>query len=138
MKHSVRSFRYLQSCPESSQQPCFFKCGNEVSERLNNCHFTQLVSEAVGNATEVSDPIVPFSRTPSLLPAFISKFIGCILCSRRCSACKGRHLHLSLMSFGSPMKMKEPVTVGAQISTHVAQNDGCGFSIIVVVTHRLK
>lgn len=25
----LRSFRYFQSCLESSQQPCFLKCGNE-------------------------------------------------------------------------------------------------------------
>lgn len=84
----------------------------------------------------LQSPFLPI--TASLLPTFILKFTECILCSRNCSACTDRSRHLSLMSLGSPMKMKESVTVSAQISTYVAQDDSCSFSIIMVVTHRLK
>lgn len=60
------------------------------------------------------------------------------LCSRHCYVRNCRHPHLPLMSFGSPMKMKESVAVSAQVPTHIAQNDCRSFTVIVVITHWLE
>lgn len=47
-------------------------------------------------------------------------------------------LYLSLMSFCSPMEMKESVTICTQIPTDITQNDCGSFTIIMVITHWLK
>lgn len=35
------------------------------------------------------------------------------------------------------VQVEEAVTVGAEVATHVTQDDGCCLTIIVVVTHGL-
>lgn len=46
--------------------------------------------------------------------------------------------YLTLMALRFVVQMKEPIAVGAQISTYAAQNDGQGFRVVVIVTKWLK
>lgn len=49
-----------------------------------------------------------------------------------------RVLYLSLMSFCSPMEMKESVTICTQVPTDITQNDCGSLTIIMVITHWLE
>lgn len=46
-------------------------------------------------------------------------------------------VHLSLVGTCAPVEMEEPVTVSAQVSTCITQNDGCRLSVVMVITHGL-
>lgn len=45
--------------------------------------------------------------------------------------------NLSLVRSCASVQVEEAVTVGAEVATHVTQDDGCCLSIIMVVTHGL-
>lgn len=38
----------------------------------------------------------------------------------------------------TPVQVEEAVAVGAEVAAHVAQDDGCCLTIIMVVTHWLQ
>lgn len=44
---------------------------------------------------------------------------------------------LSLMRARPSVEVEEAVAVGAEVATHVAQDDGCRLTIIMIVTHGL-
>lgn len=46
-------------------------------------------------------------------------------------------VNLSLVRARASVQMEESVAVGAQVATHVAEDDGCRLAIIMVVTHGL-
>lgn len=46
-------------------------------------------------------------------------------------------VYLSLVGACTAVQMKETVTVGAQVSTHITKDDSCSFPIIMIVTHGL-
>lgn len=45
--------------------------------------------------------------------------------------------NLSLVRACASVQVEEAVTVGAEVATHVTQDDGCCLTIIMVVTHGL-
>lgn len=45
---------------------------------------------------------------------------------------------LSLMRARPSVEVEEAVAVGAEVATHVAQDDGCCLTIIMIVTHGLR
>lgn len=44
---------------------------------------------------------------------------------------------LSLMRACPSVQVEEAVAVGAEVSTHVAQDDGCCLPVVMIVTHGL-
>lgn len=44
---------------------------------------------------------------------------------------------LSLMRAGPSVQVEEAVTVGAEVTTNITQDDGCCLTIVVIVTHGL-
>lgn len=51
--------------------------------------------------------------------------------------CVSTNTNLSLVRARASVQVEEAVTVGAEVATHVAQDYGCGLTIIMVVTHGL-
>ncbi len=45
--------------------------------------------------------------------------------------------NLSLVRARASVQVEEAVAVGAEVATHVAQDDGCRLTVVMVVTHGL-